>query len=195
VIRGLPMDDSINTVKSFAGMLNPFALLTGITALVMVSIQGAIFTALRTDGEIKRISMKRAVAAWPIYLALYLALMIWSLTMNAHLADNYIRIPALWLLPVLALALMIILFYNLKKGRIFPALLASSAAIIIHLFGAGMAVFPRIATLTIYDSSSSEKTLGIMLVIAMIGIPLAFIYTVYVFRKIKGWESPEKSTY
>jgi cytochrome d ubiquinol oxidase subunit II len=40
--------------------------------------------------------------------------------------------------------------------------------------------------LTLWDASSSEKTLLIMLVVVMVFLPVVLAYTTWVFRVLKG---------
>jgi cytochrome bd ubiquinol oxidase subunit II len=41
-------------------------------------------------------------------------------------------------------------------------------------------------SLTIYNASSSHRTLTVMLIIAAIGVPIVLVYTVYMYRVFKG---------
>ena len=65
-------------------------------------------------------------------------------------------------------------------------------AALIFLFGLG--IYPNLAasnplpenSLTIYNAASSEKTLGIMLVIALIGMPFVLAYTISIYWIFRG---------
>jgi cytochrome d ubiquinol oxidase subunit II len=60
------------------------------------------------------------------------------------------------------------------------------------LFGLGM--FPNMVfsnpnpehSLTIFNAASSQKTLSIMVVIAMIGVPIVLTYTICIYRIFRG---------
>jgi cytochrome d ubiquinol oxidase subunit II len=41
-------------------------------------------------------------------------------------------------------------------------------------------------SLTIYNASSTQLTLTVMLIIALIGMPLVILYNVYIFKTFKG---------
>jgi cytochrome bd ubiquinol oxidase subunit II len=74
------------------------------------------------------------------------------------------------------------------------AFLASSIAVIGTLFSAGFALFPFLmpssldprSSLTIWDASSSEHTLGLMLIAVIIFMPLILAYTAWVYRVLRG---------
>jgi cytochrome d ubiquinol oxidase subunit II len=50
-------------------------------------------------------------------------------------------------------------------------------------------------SLTIYNSSSSELTLKVMLIIAIIGMPFVIGYTIYLYKVFKGKVKPEEEAY
>ncbi len=50
-------------------------------------------------------------------------------------------------------------------------------------------------SLTIYNSASSEKSLGIMLLFAVIGAPLVISYTVFVYRTFWGKVRMDETSY
>jgi cytochrome bd ubiquinol oxidase subunit II len=74
------------------------------------------------------------------------------------------------------------------------AFLASSVAVIGTLFSAGFALFPFLmpssldprSSLTIWDASSSQHTLGLMLIAVIIFMPLILAYTTWVYRVLRG---------
>ena len=77
------------------------------------------------------------------------------------------------------------------SGRAFLASCLTVCALVLLL---GLALFPNLVTshptpqnsLTIYNAASSQKTLGIMLIIAVLGMPFVIAYTsiiYWVFRR------------
>ena len=50
-------------------------------------------------------------------------------------------------------------------------------------------------SLTIYNSSSSDKSLGIMLLMAAIGIPIVGSYTYFVYRTFYGKVELDEMSY
>jgi len=74
------------------------------------------------------------------------------------------------------------------------AFLASAGAIasLVGLFG--LSLYPRMVpssidlanSLTIYNACSTPRTLMVMLVIALIGMPLVIGYTAYIYRVFMG---------
>jgi len=50
-------------------------------------------------------------------------------------------------------------------------------------------------SLTIYNAASSAKTLGIMLTIALIGVPVVLTYTVSIYWIFRGKVKLDKMSY
>ena len=102
--------------------------------------------------------------------------------------------PWLWAAPavtILAAGAAHGLLWARQAGTAF---IASSLVQAGTILTAGCALFPFLLpsstypdhSLTVWDASSSAKTLGVMLVVAIIFIPLVLAYTSWVFRVLKG---------
>jgi cytochrome d ubiquinol oxidase subunit II len=108
--------------------------------------------------------------------------------------DNYRAHELLWLAPVTAPLAAIIAALLLRMGRPGTAFVASSIALAATILTAGIALFPFLMPsstqpdqgLTIWDASSSARTLFIMLVSVIVLLPIVLAYTAWVFRVLKG---------
>jgi cytochrome d ubiquinol oxidase subunit II len=106
---------------------------------------------------------------------------------------NFTRVPLFMLAPLVAYAGAGIAFVSgpPRPGRAFSARALALAGTI---FTTGFALYPFLlpsslvpaASLTIWDASSSEKTLGIMLIATLIFLPIVLAYTAWVFRILRG---------
>ena len=107
---------------------------------------------------------------------------------------NYRRYPATLALPVLGFAGVIAAQALARSGRTMAAFWASSLAIAGVIGTAGAALFPFImpssidpdASLTVWDSVSSQRTLGIMLWATLIFMPIIILYTSWAYRVMGG---------
>ncbi|MBL8436146.1 MAG: cytochrome d ubiquinol oxidase subunit II [Zoogloea sp.] len=107
---------------------------------------------------------------------------------------NYQRYPATLALPVLGFVGVIAAQALARSGRTMAAFWASSLAIVGVIGTAGAALFPFImpssidpdASLTVWDSVSSQLTLNIMLWATLIFMPLIIIYTSWAYRVMGG---------
>jgi len=107
---------------------------------------------------------------------------------------NYIQHGVLWLVPlgaVLAAGMTVMLLALRRPGLAFIASALTQAGTVLT---AGLALFPFLMPsssnpsqgLTIWDASSSEKTLLIMLAAAVVLLPLIVLYTSWVFGVLRG---------
>jgi cytochrome d ubiquinol oxidase subunit II len=113
--------------------------------------------------------------------------------------DNFHAHPVLWLAPAGGVAAALLTGLLLRAGRFGAALVTSGLTQAATILTAGMALFPFLMPsstdpgegLTIWDASSSAKTLFIMLIAVMILLPIVLGYTVWVYRVLRGQISLE----
>jgi len=201
---------------SFLGLFHPFALLAGAVSLSMLVMHGASYAAMRVEDPVgaraRRIARIAALAAaaafasggvWLRTLPGSAIVGAWStgapsdpLAKQAIAVDggwlaNYALQP--WLIALPALAFAALLAVALLRSRRW-SFIASGTAVACIILTAGASLFPFLlpsATdpahgLTVWDASSSQRTLGIMLVAAAIFLPLILAYTAWAFRVMRG---------
>jgi cytochrome d ubiquinol oxidase subunit II len=110
---------------------------------------------------------------------------------TAHFEDR----PWLWIVPVLNVLAVANIPRAIYLGRAGYAFLSSCATIVALNFLFAAALFPNLVTsstpeagpdLTIYSAASSETTLRIMLLIAVIGMPFVLAYTAAIYWTFRG---------
>lgn len=107
---------------------------------------------------------------------------------------NYAASPALLAVPVLGGVGSLVALVGFRLGRGAVALLGSSLAIVGIIASVGVSMFPFLlpssldprASLTVWDASSSQLTLFIMLVVTLVFMPIVLAYTAFVFRVMRG---------
>lgn len=108
--------------------------------------------------------------------------------------DNFHSWPWLWSAPLLAIAAAACTIGLLWARRPGAAFIASAAVQAGTILTAGLALFPFLMpssvrpnhSLTVWDASSSAKTLLLMLAAVIVFLPLVLAYTTWVFRVMKG---------
>lgn len=185
ITRGVPLDADHNYTGTFFTLLNPYALLGGLTTLVLFALHGAVFLALRTTGEVRERALEMAkrlgLAAVPVggsFLG-------WT---QFSLGDDWTVAPAV--LAVLALVAAVLLIARGREGWAFICTAATVKLAVVTLF---VALYPNVlpsstnpaGTLTTVNSSSTPYTLTIMTWVAVIFTPIVLLYqawTYWVFR-------------
>ena len=190
-IRGVPIDQSMNYAGGFFNLLNPYALVCGLASLSIFTLHGAVFLTLKPTGSLQERAMSLAKKVWAPATLLSLAFMIYTFIetdLYQRLGVNPGIIPVF---SVLALLSVIVLLQKNASGWAFAMTGISIAFSTITIF---MGLFPRVLvsslnpdwSLTIYNSSSSDYTLGIMTIVAAVFVPLVLVYqgwSYWVFRQ------------
>jgi cytochrome bd ubiquinol oxidase subunit II len=107
---------------------------------------------------------------------------------------NYRAHAVLWLIPLLALLCAVATRALLGAGRAGAAFLTSALTQVGTILTAGVALFPFLLPsstrpnqgLTVWDASSSQHTLGIMLAAVIVLLPIVLAYTAWVFHVLRG---------
>lgn len=107
---------------------------------------------------------------------------------------NYSDYPITIIAPALAFLGAIVAFLALHLRRYVVAILGSSLAIAAIIATAGLSMFPFLlpssidakSSLTVWDASSSQMTLFIMLIVTVFFLPLILIYTSWAFHVMRG---------
>lgn len=191
LLRGIPLDMSGNYSGTFLDLFSHYTIATGLIGVMMFATHGSLYLAVKTEGSIRERAIKWAGYSWKIYFVLFMVLTILSVLASPHISVNFWGVhPQLILVPLCGLGSIIAIPLLLKIRRIVLSFFASTLSIILMMATFGISVFPNLVfqlgdngkSLKISNASSSEKTLFIMLVIALIGMPLVIIYTIYLYR-------------
>lgn len=110
------------------------------------------------------------------------------------LLHNFSEMPQLWLIPFTAVTSLLVCFWATVSRRAGVAFTMSSIAIACIILTAGVTLFPMIMpssinpshSLTLWDATSSKKTLGIISIVAIIVVPVILGYTAWCYYKMFG---------
>jgi cytochrome d ubiquinol oxidase subunit II len=197
LLRGVPIDGQMTYVGDFFTLLNPYALLGGLTSLAMFTLQGAIFLALKTEGGITDRALASTKKVGPVATILVFAFIIAGYFMT----DAFTRLgvnPGV--IPVAAGGSLLAAGWLIHHDRPGWAFVMNSLTIALSVVTIFMSLYPRVIvsslnpdwSLTIYNASSSPYTLTVMSIVALIFVPIVLLYqgwTYWVFRKRIGRDS------
>jgi cytochrome d ubiquinol oxidase subunit II len=135
-----------------------------------------------------------ASGTWFAFVILYIIATVVTYFVSSFLFEGILGSPVFWIFFVV---LLIGIVYNpvALRAKKFKSAFIASAMTIIGMIGiTGVSLFPRmvpsstdlINSLTIYNASSTPRTLTVMLVIALIGMPIVLLYTGFIYRVFKG---------
>lgn len=188
IFKGLPMD-AAGYHGNIIALLNPYGLLTGVFFVLLFAVHGALYASLRTTGDLSARAKALAAKIWPLLLVIAVGFLIYT-AFATKLYDNYLRVPYLLIVPFLAVSALLGIRIFVARGATLYAFAASSVTILFVTFTGVIGLFPNLIpsnldtsySMTIYNTSSSFLTLGIMTVVALIFVPIVIVYKIWVYR-------------
>jgi cytochrome bd ubiquinol oxidase subunit II len=187
LLTGLPINSSHEYTGSFWTLLQPYALVTGVTLVLICALQGATFLGLKTTGELRERAGRLARWVSPFTGAAVWAFVIWThVTYSSRFFLNPVE-----LLAILAVIAAIWLAWEGRTGFAFAATTVTMAACIVSIF---VGLYPNVMVsstspannLTVHNSASGAYSLKVMTVVVVIFLPVVLVYqawTYYVFRQ------------
>lgn len=191
IVRGVPLAESelgnIEYAGGFFNLLNPYALLGGLVTLTLFLTHGAIFLALKTDGQIRERSNVLAGRIGLVAAVLAVAFLLWTQLAYSEKAWTWVPILAAAVMWVAGLAANRVR----REGWAFFFSAATLLLAVVSLFGV---LYPNVMPnidrllpgLDIYNASSTDYTLKVMTIVAVVFTPIVLAYqawTYWIFRK------------
>lgn len=195
LIEGINLDESQDYIGTFADFFRPYSIIVALTSLALFTMHGAIFLSMKSEGETKKTVERWIYVTIAVFLFWYGVLTFATLLYKPHMIVRFEEHPIFLIFPLLAFLSILSIPYHVRKGRDGTAFIFSclSIAFLLTLFCIGTypilvpsLIDPEIRNLTIYNTSSSYKTLSILLTVAGIGVPLVFAYGFWVYRVFRG---------
>jgi cytochrome bd ubiquinol oxidase subunit II len=232
VLQGVPFTLDTDMRESYEGgllgLLNPFALLSGLVSVGMLTTHGAAWLTVKAEKGAMReraagFGMMAAIATIIFFsvCGLMIATVVPGYAVSSSIdmigpsnplrkdvvveaggwLTNFQSAPLLWLVPGLGLLGMAVAALGLRKRNGAIAMSGSSLGVAAIVATPGVAMFPFIlpsslspdASLTVWDASSSQLTLFIMLCVALVFVPIILSYTGWAYRVLWGRVTSEEA--
>ncbi len=203
VLIGINMNEQYVFTGSWLEFLNPYALSVGLTTLALFMVHGAIYLTMKTEGklfdQVARL-LRRSIL---IFVLTFTLVTVISVVYFPHLTDRFFSNPILFVVPVLAFLSIANVPRLASKGKYLRSFIFSALSVSFLLILVAIELYPVIIlsrgdmenSMSIYNAASSEKALGIMLMITAIGFPLVVTYTVFVYRTFWGKVKLDDTSY
>jgi len=192
VMRGIPLDANGDYAGTFAGLLSPFALAVGLLSASISLAQGSAWLMLKTEGAVAARARRAAVAGIAAALVLWVVVTVWSRVEAPGLWGAFGGILP-WAAPVVVAAGIGTAGLAVRAGRAGLAFLGTSSAIAGLVATLGLGLWPILVParevgepLTVAATASSDLSLTVMIVVALVGMPLVVFYTAWVYRAFRG---------
>lgn len=193
VMRGLALDARGNFTGSLLDLLNPYALLVGVMTLALFAMHGTIYLHLKTEGPLQQRTVAWMWRTFGCFLVTFVLTTMFTLVAVPRATQHLAEHPILWIVPVANVFAVANVPRAIYRGSPGAAFASSCATIVALVFLLGVAIFPDLVPahdpangLTVWNAASSTRTLGIMLLIALIGMPLVLSYTAAIYWTFRG---------
>ncbi|MEZ5306294.1 MAG: cytochrome d ubiquinol oxidase subunit II [Pyrinomonadaceae bacterium] len=202
VIRGVPLNEegyffaplwTTFSIGDNPGILDWFTVLSGVVAFVALTVHGAAYLAVKTEGEMLRRARRLVGVGWFALIVVTILSLIAVLFVRDGILENYRQNVIGWLIPVVVIASLggIKYFNHIRNDK--ASFLSSCAFLASMLGGAAFAIFPDVLpaidprfSLNIENASAGSYGLSVGLVWWSIGIIGAIGYFVFLFKTFKG---------
>jgi cytochrome bd ubiquinol oxidase subunit II len=193
VMRGLALDARGDFTGTLLDLLNPYALLTGALAVTLFAMHGAIYLHLKTEGDLQERIVPWMWRTFGLFLLTFVLTTMFTLVAIPRATQLLAVHPGLWVVPVANVFAVANVPRAIHRGTPAAAFASSCAVILGLVFLLGVALFPDLVpatdpalSLTVWTAASSPRTLRIMLLIALIGMPMVLAYTGAVYWTFRG---------
>jgi cytochrome d ubiquinol oxidase subunit II len=203
VVRGVPLDahgaffeplwTDLNPRSSDPGILDWYTVLVALLALAVLTVHGANWIVVKTEGAVNARARRLAWRAWLATVVLTILATVATFWLRSGLLARFNAAPWGYVFPLLAVGGLAALGYALSRGYERPAFLASSAYIVGMLGGTAFGLYPNVLpavnpahSLTVGNASASHYGQTVGLVWWIIGMILAVIYFTVTYRLFRG---------
>ncbi|MFY9742530.1 MAG: cytochrome d ubiquinol oxidase subunit II [Candidatus Sulfotelmatobacter sp.] len=203
VIRGVPLQADgyfflplwTNwRVGAQPGILDWYTVIGGLVALAALALHGALYVAVKTEGDLQQRARAFAHRLWLAVFLLTVLSLPASVIARPNTLANYRNYPLTFAVPLLVFLSLIGMPSFSRKSADRSAFLCSCAYLAAMLVGAAIALYPRLLPsttdvtydITIDKALSGPHTLHVGLVWWTFGMLCALTYFVIVYRMFRG---------
>ena len=204
LIHGIPLDANKEFIGTAFDLFQPYHLLIGAFTVALFAMHGAIYILMKSEGE-----LHAKMRAWVnpsiiVFTLLYALSTMATLIFEPHMVEAMRERPFFFIVALINILAVANIPREVSLGRDGRAFLCSSLNIVCLLALYGIGTFPNAVravndpselSLTLWNASSSETTLKILLIIALIGIPLVIAYTLAIYTIFRGKVKLESTSY
>jgi cytochrome d ubiquinol oxidase subunit II len=203
LMQGLPIGANGEFQGSLLDLLTPYPLLLGVFNVSMFTLHGSVYLYGKTDGELQQQVRGWIWRAFGAFLLLYALTTIVTLLWLPGATRNFKNFPWAWAIVLLTVLAIANIPRAIHHGYPVRALVSSGCTIAGLIFLFGVAMYPNLIVstistdynLTAYNAASSPKTLAIMRLMALIGMPFVLAYTAVIYWIFRGKVKLDKTSY
>jgi cytochrome d ubiquinol oxidase subunit II len=203
VVRGVPLDSNGYFFEPLwtnfrlgpeTGILDWYTIIVGLASLAAITVHGALWVALKTEGAIQQRAWRVAeISAFPLAVMTLLVTIV-TFQVQPHVPSRLAAQPWGYIFPALAILGLTGIFVHTRRRQEMRAFLSSCAYLLGMLFSVVFGVYPYVLpsntnpdlALTVQNASAAPYGLQVGLYWWILGMTMASGYIVYVHRQFKG---------
>jgi cytochrome d ubiquinol oxidase subunit II len=204
LLQGLELGENYSYKGGmFFSFLNPYAIMVGLTTISLFMTQGAIFLLLKTEGRLHARLTFLLKKGMVFFIVSFAVTSLYTLVFLSGVTDRFKEYPVLFVIPVLAFLAVANVPRLVSKKKYATALVFSSLTMSFLLMLVAVQLYPVLLpstidpkySITIYNAASSQKSMGIMLTIVLIGAPLLAGYFLFLYKTFHGKVKLDDTSY
>jgi cytochrome d ubiquinol oxidase subunit II len=212
VVRGVPLDSSGYFFEPLwtdfrlgkdPGILDWYTVLVGIASVLTLTMHGALWVVLKTEGDVQQRARRAALSLWWGLAAITIVVTAVTFQIQPHIPLRLNSQPWGYIFPLLALAGLVGMRWFTKRSRELESFLASCAYIVGMLTSTVFGVYPYVLLsnsdpelgITLYEAAAPIYGLKIGLAWWIPGMLLVTAYFVFVYRHFAGKVKAEEEGY
>ena len=212
VVRGVPLGEdgyffqalwtNFSPTNPEPGILDWYTILTGLLALAALVVHGASWVAMKTEGELNARARRARRIGWVALVVVTAITTAATFYLSPEMLSSFSERPWGFVFPALAVAGLALVAYFGFRRHDRAAFLSSGAYVAGMMTSTAFAIYPKVLpavepeySLTVYNASGSAYGLAVGLVWWSIGMVLAAIYFVLIYRLFRGKVSLEDDGY
>ena len=197
LLKGLPLNSEMHYIGGFFDLLSPYTILGGIFFVLLFAFHGITFLMMKIADkkillDLRKKSSYVGISAWAAYLLFIVASVFETDVMSKAIGV---------IIFASALGVLFSGWQFARANRQKSAFICTTVTIAMTTVGLFVALFPRLMvsslmpewSLTIYNSASTQHTLTIMTIAAVIFVPIVLAYQFWTYKTFKERISPNNA--
>ena len=190
LLKGLPIDSKMHYLGGFFDLLTPYTILAGICFVTLFAFHGLTFLMMKIADAGILYDLRKKSAYIGILSCIAYLLFIVATIFETDVMSKSIGV----IIFAAALGVLFSAWQFARADRQKSAFISTTVTIAMTTVGLFVALFPRLMvsnlmpewSLTIYNAASTEHTLTIMTIAAVIFVPVVLLYQSWTYKIFKA---------
>ena len=195
IVWGIPLNEKHDFQGNLLTLLNPYALLVGVTSVALMVMHGNLYLILKTEGDLQQQLVRWTKRTIPAFLFCFVTLNVTTVLTCPHLKTVlHDRAGSLSLIALAAFLITFNIPREIRRSHEGRAFISSCLLIVTMMLLFAATFYPNLVisrpelanSLNIHNGASTEKSLSFMFWVALIGVPIVLAYTVSIYYVFRG---------